>query len=493
MNINWRSLACRWALALFVVAAGAARAAGAGSAEPAGAALISHGLEGGALRLMAGKSLLLTTSRPYRTVSVAESEIVDVNPVGPTTLLVTAKKAGMTQLVLIDDNNRSQMVDVFVASDVAALQQQLKLMFPGLAIEAADVKGTIVLRGRVPNLTTAQQAVQVAGPFGGKVLNLLEVSGGQQVMLQVRFAEVSRAATTALGINGMMAAGSFIGGSNIGQVNPLNQFKVPGAGDTPAPQGFDLDRTISPSVTLFAAGQIGSVYLDAFVQALRQNNLLRILAEPNLVAVSGEEASFLAGGEFPVPVAGGAQLGGSSAVTVEYREFGVKLVFTPIVTGDGRIRLKVSPEVSDIDFTTAVKFNGFVVPGLQQRKVTTTIELAEGQTFAIAGLLSHNIASTREVTPLLGDLPVVGALFRSVRYQRKETELIVLVTPRLVEAMSAGQVPPAPGQNWRHPTESDLLLRQDIGGPVQAISRPATRPVAQTPQFFGQYGFNPVD
>ena len=465
-------------------------------ATPKDSAIISGGVEGNAVTLFPNRSAVLSTNRPYKRVSIAQPEVADVNPVGPTNLLVTAKKAGATQLIVWDEQERSQLLDVNVRLDIQMLQEQLKAMFPNSKIEVHNAAGVIILKGRVSSTLAAEQAAQVASPYGTKVLNLLEVAGGQQVMLQVKFAEVSKTATSALGVNLFAADGSFIGGSNIGQINPFNQIPAGSVGNTPAPQGvtFADPRAISPSVTLFGAGQIGSFYIEAMVQALRQNNLLRVLAEPNLVAISGQEAEFLAGGSFPIPVPGGGSQGGSTAVTIEFREYGVKLKFVPIVTGDGRIRLKVSPEVSDLDFTTAVRFDGFTIPGLTERKLTTTVEMVEGQTFALAGLLNNNVTASKEVTPLLGDLPVVGTLFRSVRYQRKETELVVLVTPRIVEAMNPGQVPPVPGEKWRHPTENDLFFKADIGGPL-AGPRPTTRPTenrGDPPKFYGQYGFTPV-
>jgi pilus assembly protein CpaC len=198
---------------------------------------------------------------------------------------------------------------------------------------------------------------------------------------------------------------------------------------------------------------------------------------------------------------GGASGAGGTAITIEYREFGVRLRMVPVVMGDGRIRLKVAPEVSDLDFTTAVRFGGFVIPGLTSRKLETTVELAEGQTFALAGLLNSSITGTKDVTPVLGDLPIVGPLFRSVRYQKKETELVVLVTPRIVEAMNPGQVPTLPGEHWRDPTEFDLFLNKDIGGempPPGADSSQKAMTTADTPpenrvaaRFHGEYGFVP--
>jgi pilus assembly protein CpaC len=253
----------------------------------------------------------------------------------------------------------------------------------------------------------------------------------------------------------------------------------------------------SPAVTLFGSAVVGDTAIAYYIAALRQNNLLRILAEPTLTAISGEEASFLAGGSFPVPVTQGGGGAGGTAITVEYRAFGVKLKFTPVVLGDGKIRLKVAPEVSDLDFTTAVRFNGFVIPGLTERKLQTVIEMREGQTFALAGLLNNNVSATKDVTPVLGDVPVLGALFRSVRYQRKETELVVIVTPRLVEAVNPSQVPVLPGERWRHPTEGDLFWQRDIGGPAGDPKRaalPAGRAASgEAPRFKGQFGYTAVE
>jgi pilus assembly protein CpaC len=458
--------------------------------------IICDGLENGRIKITTGKSAVLTTRRPYKRISVPDADIAIAKSVGESTILVNPKKAGVTQLIVWDDNDKSQTVDLVVSVDTAVLQEQFKALFPDSKIDVTSANGAIVLSGRVPNTAVAEQAASVAQPYAAKVLNLLEVSGGQQVMLQVRFAEVSRSATSALGVNGAFADGSFTGGSNIGGVNPTNFMPTGKVGATPASAGFNkVESTIvNPSVTLYGAGQIGSFYLENFISALRQNNLLRVLAEPNLTAISGQDASFIAGGSFPIPVAGGASTGGTSNVTIEFKEFGIKLNFTPVVLGNGRIRLKVAPEVSDLDYTAAVKLNGFLVPGLTQRKVTTTVELDEGQTFAIGGLLSNNVTASKDVTPILGDLPVIGALFRSVRYQRRETELIVLVTPRLAEAMNPGQVPPVPGEKWRHPTESDLFLNQDIGGPVSTVPRPTTMPSkGPSPRYFGQYGFTPVE
>ena len=450
---------------------------------PAADGLILSGVDPatGAVRLIINKSTTLVTSRPYKLISVGNEEIADVNSIGPQRILVTARKAGTTQIVVTDENDISQTVEVVVQANLLALRTMFDRLLPGASIDVVDSDGMIALIGQVPTLDAAEQAQQLAGAYGTRVMNLLEVAGGQQVMLQIRFAEVSKSATSALGVNLGYSDGTSFGASNIGQVSP---FGVEAGGGA---LGVQPTLQVSPGVTLFGVGTIGSTSVAAFVQALRENNLLRVLAEPNLVAASGQEADFLAGGDFPVPIVQGGSDQGTS-ITVEFREFGVRLKFTPVVLGSGRIRLKLAPEVSDVDFTNAVISQGFRIPGRRTRKLSTTVELADGQTFAVGGLLDSRVAANKAATPLLGDVPIVGALFRSVRYQRQETELVVLVTPRLVSAVGPGDVPKLPGEHWRHPNEVELFLGGDIGAPVDdeiAAKIPARR-------FIGRYGLIPA-
>ncbi len=255
-----------------------------------------------------------------------------------------------------------------------------------------------------------------------------------------------------------------------------------------------VGTAVSSSIALFGGGGIGRTSFEAFLQALRQNNLIRVLAEPNLVTSSGQQADFLAGGEFPIPVPQ-AGTSGAAAITIEYKDFGVRLSFVPVVLGDGKIRLKVSPEVSELDYSNAVTFDGFSIPALTKRNLSTTVELKDGQTLALAGLLQSNISATKSVTPLLGDIPVMGALFRSVSYQRKETELVVLVTPQVVDAMNPSEVPDLPGEHWTIPTENDLFLNQELGGPGGAkVKHAAGQELKPGPaRYFGPYGFNAVE
>ena len=445
--------------------------------QPVPEPLVTKGVGAdGMIRLMVNKSTVLTTRVPYKRVSVAQPDVADVSLVGPSEVLLTAKKPGSTQLILWDDLDRSQVIDVVVGFDLRLLEAQVKSMFPKATVVLESANGSIVLRGRVADLNTAQQIAAVAAPYGTSVLNFLEVSGGQQIMLQVRFAEVDRSISQGFGFNAFATDGVFKAGINEGPgASPMGSLATTGA------------VSVDPTVPVFGAGKVGSSSFELFLTALRNNSLLRVLAEPNLTAISGQQASFLAGGEFPVPVPQPG--GGGSAITIQYKQYGIQLNFTPTVLGDGRIRLQCAPQVSQLDYTNSVTLNGFVVPGLTTRNVNTTVELAEGQTFALAGLLNNTITANKNVTPLLGDLPILGALFRSVKYQHNDTELVVLVTPRLVEAMNPNQVPRLPGDPWRDPTELDLLMKADLGGPaVDHRHAPGSR----VSRFYGPTGFRPA-
>ncbi len=329
--------------------------------------------------------------------------------------------------------------------------------------------------------------------FSDNVMNFLEITGGTQVMLEVRFLEVSRTAVAALGVD--------IRGST-----SKGDFTFIGPQSTPGRLSVD-DRAGSLGLT----ANFGNFAVDAFIDALKRNNLARTLAEPNLVTMSGKPASFLAGGEFPYPVPQPGTSGGSG-ITIEYRQFGVRLDFTPIVKGDGKIEMRVAPEVSDLDFTNSVNISGTSVPGLRNRRVETTVELLEGQTFAIAGLLNRRVDARSQSVPGLGDLPVIGALFRSTRFERSETELVVMVTPRIVSAMNPSQVPALHGEKWKYPNDAELFFNGNLGGPAKdgtnaSGSSATTRPSAsgksgQTPmirnqpntppQYQGDYGFAPA-
>jgi pilus assembly protein CpaC len=493
-RLRWASIAA--AALAGLIAIGTARAQENATTQPAdstsattepaplagntGPNLVASGTDStGSIHLMVNRSAVVTTKVNYSRVSVGDPTIVAPILVGPKDILLTAKKPGSTQLIIWDDQNRAQTIDVTVESDLGTLRQQLAHTFPEVSVDVSSANGTVVLKGRVPTVTLADQIMQVAAPYSpNPPLNLMEISGGQQVVLQVRFAEVSRSLTSNLGFNAFVSDGKSTFGFGQGSANNFTAGQA---------TGITNADSLPASISLFGSGQFGKTALQYYIEALRSNSLLRILAEPNVMATSGQEADFLAGGEFPYPVPQAS--GGGSVITIAYKDFGVELRFTPVVLGDGRIRLKVAPEVSSLDFSDGVSVAGTTVPGLTKRTLSTTVELAEGQTFALAGLLQRQINATTSITPLLGDIPVLGALFRSVSYQDNDSELVVLVTPHLVGAMNPGEVPDMPGEKWRYPTEAELFANHDLGGPL-----PDTKngPNTQPAQFYGHFGFAPA-
>jgi pilus assembly protein CpaC len=476
-------------------------------APPAVQTVITDGLDSdGSVRLSVNRTRLIVLASKLRNadkdgaaITEGSADIATVQPMSANSVLVTAKKLGSTNLILEDDLGHRQQAEIIVEADLDGIRQQLKGLSPQANIEADDVNGTIVLRGHIPSLKLADEAVQIATAYAGKpdkVANLLEISGGQQVMLQVKVAEVSKSALSQLGINIGYTDGRTFVGSNINTINPF------------ATSGGNLFTqtltSIAPGANVQFFGNILAQRsaFDYFVNCLQQNQLMRTLSEPDLTALSGEQANFQVGGQIPIPV---PQQGGSgttgSVITVQYQNYGVLLHFTPVVLGDGRIRLKIDPEISDLDYAHGVSIGGFVIPGFITRTVDTTVELADGQTFTLAGLLSNQVTATSNATPVLGDLPIIGSLFRSVSYQRNQTELVVMVTPRLVEPLNPDQVLAGPGEHWRYPSQADLFLWRDLGGEAgekaaTALNPPAPGASVKTagppPQYHGEYGFTPT-
>jgi pilus assembly protein CpaC len=430
-----------------------------------------------------GKAKKVSFDHRIKKANVLVPDIADVIPLGPQDLLVTGKKAGTTQIIVWDDADHTQIMDIEVSSPIANLRKTLAKMFPDSQILVEDNNGNITLTGSVHDLQTADLAAQVASPYGVKVYNLLEIAGGQQVELKVKFAEVDRQAEKQLGFNFSGIDGVSFLAQNIGK-NPLGILS-PGGGLP----GASIAVPTAVSAALFGQGAVGGILFDYFIDALENNNLLRFLAEPTLVTTSGQQATFLAGGSFPYPVPQ-TGTGGGSTITIQFQDYGVNIRFTPIVLGNGRIRLRVNPEVSQLDYSNSVTLDGTSVPGLTKRTVDTTVELAQGQTFALAGLLQDSVTANNQSMPLLGDVPVLGALFRSVKYQRNQTELVVLVTPRLVDAMNPGDVTPVPGEKYEDPNRWAFYLLGDLGTDVK-LDTVKVAPNA-APRFEGAYGFQPA-
>jgi pilus assembly protein CpaC len=340
--------------------------------------------------------------------------------------------------------------------------------------------GNVVLVGTVSSAERARRIVELAELFlpptaegrpTTKVQNHLEVAGEQQVLLKCVVAEVSRAAARELGINGFLAGENFRDGFVVNQLGGINPINIGAAADALVTEnipfltggdGIPLGRNSSISLG-FPRAQ-----MQLFIKAMADNSLLSVLAEPNLVAISGETATFLAGGEFPILVPQG-----DFRVTVEFRKFGVRMNFTPVVQGHQRVRLRVAPEVSELDFTAAVQFQGSVVPGLTSRTMETTVELGNGQTIAIAGLLNEQVRGLATRVPGIGDVPVLGALFRSVNFRRSLTELVILVTPEIVAPLDAHQTVKLPQDDRNDPTDYELyamgLLEGKSKSPCEGV------------------------
>ena len=419
------------------------------------------------------QSITLEAPWPVKRVSVADPQIADVQAITPRQVLIQGKAVGSTTLTLWSDTEQSAQHRVDVEVDLGRLASDLKKAFPQSNLQVAASGGLVVVAG---TLTKAEDVVELGRYLDGrgiKYVNMTMLAGVQQVLLQVRVAEVSRQAIRELGINAVYAGSSFFGGSVVGSSGggPLNPVSIGVPGQTLVgshlPFQFTSDTVVSPSVTLF--GGFPKANLEIFLQALAENQYLRILAEPNLVALSGEEANFLAGGEYPIPVVQGSSVGGGSSISVEYKEFGVRLRFRPTVMGDNAIRLHVAPEVSQLSEVGAVNIQGFQIPSLVTRKAETTLELKSGQTFAMAGLISHNVDARNSRVPGLGDMPVLGPLFRSVRYTEGETELVVLVTASLVEPQDLASRPPVPGSLHVRPSDWELYCRGQLAGKAPPV------------------------
>ncbi len=397
------------------------------------------------LEIKAGHSRLLHLPTNAKRVSVGRPEVADVLVINPRQLYINAKEPGTTNITLWDSSDAVLGVfEVRVARDLSLLKEQLAQILPGEPVEVREMQGSVVLSGRVSSPQAKKRAEAVAAAFAPKqVTSVLEIGAVKQIMLKVRFAEVSRQASKKLNINlGFAdAAGNFIFTFLGGLVTPV----------PPANPGPLFDLSLSRNMTGTGGLNTGSGRLLGFLEALKENGLAKILAEPNLVASSGNKAEFLAGGEFPIPVPQ------RENITIEFKKFGVQLAFLPRILSTGKIQLEVEPEVSDLDFTTAVAIQGYTVPGLRTRKAKTQLELDDGQSFAIAGLFRDDITQAISKMPVLGDIPILGALFRSTSFQSNKTELVIVVTPEIMQA-GMGAPKHLPTDNVIVPDDFDLML-----------------------------------
>jgi len=385
------------------------------------------------LRVQTGKSLIINSQETLQRISVTDPSVASAVIVSPNQVLINGLKAGVVTLILWDDMNRTRTFNLTVELDIAPVAQAVSDIFPSEPIRVTQSGGAVVLAGNVSSKEVADRAAALAATQAGSVVNLLLPQEGRQVvLLQVRFAEVDRTAITQLGANLFS-----LGAANTIGTTSTQQFAAPQLESTTVSGVFNVSDLLN--VFIFRP----DIDLAATIRALQQKNVLQILAEPNVLARNGIEASFLAGGEFPFPVVQPASTG-FNAVTIQFKEFGVRLNFTPQILSDGSIRLKVAPEVSALDFTNALTISGFVVPALSTRRAVTEVELRDGQSFAIAGLIDNRLTDLASKIPVLGDIPIIGNLFKSRSTNKSSTELLVMVTPRLVRPLDPSAVPSGP-------------------------------------------------
>jgi pilus assembly protein CpaC len=411
------------------------------------------------LSLTVGKSVIVSSSEPVKRVSLGSQDVADAIVLTPQQISVVGKAAGVTNLIIWGaDDKISSVLDIRVSPDVSRLGEMIQKILPeekDLRIDATH--DSLTLSGTVSNTSNLSQAVALAevySPKDGKVVNLLQVAGVHQVMLEVRIAEVSKAVVKRLGFNFNAFGGKNLG---IGLLNQLTRLPDKLLPSFTAPNTMEVSDPINAIFRFLSKGTMTTVFIDA----LQERGLIKVLAEPTLITLSGKTANFLAGGEFPIPV---PQPGaGGTAITIEYKPFGVGLHFTPTVLSNKKISMEVAPEVSDLDFTNTVTISGFVVPGLTTRRVSTTIELADGQSFAIAGLLRDDVREIVSGYPILGDIPILGALFRSTSYRRNETELIVIATPHLVKPLDMAKQT-LPTDQFIEPDDFEFYLLGHLEG-----------------------------
>jgi pilus assembly protein CpaC len=378
----------------------------------------------GSVSLARGTSAVLVTSGEFNRISMADPDIAEAVVMSPTEVLINGRTLGTTTFVVWDINGTRRMYEVEVTADARALERHLTTLYPDQNIEVAARGNTLILSGRVNSAFVARRALELAAGTGAVVIDNLQTPAPSQILLQVRFAEVSQTALRNLGNQ---------------VIDILNPHRLHESGNW---------RGTSDSDGVVELSLINSdAHLRAVIRALEESGDFRSLAEPNLLALDGQEASFLAGGEFPFPTVQGAQ--SSNAVSIEWREFGVRLNFTPTITNIGNIHLAIAPEVSSLDFAGGLTISGFQMPTILSRRAETQIELREGQHLAIAGLLDRSIQENIRKLPYLGDIPILGALFRSSNERQEVTELLIIVSPRIIEPSDEPlRIPTGEPEGW---------------------------------------------
>jgi pilus assembly protein CpaC len=413
------------------------------SAQPQGSA---------PLRVMVDKSLLINTTERLKRISITDPNVAYATVITPTQILVHGRAPGEVSLLIWDELERSRSFDLRVDVDISACAEEERRVFPDEQITVTPSRSAVVLSGHVSTEDVSKRAAELAGAYSKNVVNVLTFGpvGAQEVLLQVKFAEVDRSAFTALGANFISTgAVNTIGTSTTGQFGGFGTQQITQS---------TTSETINNVLNLFLFRP--DIHFGAVIEALQTKNLLQILAEPNLIAVNGKEASFLAGGQFPFPLVQPGQ--GFTAVTISFKDFGVKLQFTPVIMPNGNIHLKVAPEVSTLDFSNALTISGFTVPALSTRKAETEFELQDGQSFVIAGLMDNRVTDIYNKIPGLGDIPILGNFFRSKSLQKNKSELMVLCTVRRISPSGQAPTPPRTPQPFLNPEKFDKTNPEGI-------------------------------
>jgi pilus assembly protein CpaC len=389
------------------------------------------------LHLLVGRSLVISSPTRIKRVSLADPTIAEAVVISPHQIVVNGKAPGGVSLLLWDEADQSQAFEVAVDTDALGLSAKIHALFPAESVKVDTAKDVVILSGRVSSVAVSDKILEMAKNISPKVTSMLQgpVSPAGQIMLQVRFAEVNRVALSQFGLNILSLPGAKNGGTISTQ-----QFSPPALVN--AQNGVGSTLGLNNLLNIFYVRP--DINLAATIQALQAKNVLEILAEPNLLTASGKEASFLAGGEFPFPILQSTGGTGFAGITIMFKEFGVRLNFTPTLTLDGLIHLKVRPEVSSLDFTNALTLQGFTVPALSTRRVESEMDLADGQSFVIAGLIDNRVTSQLDKVPGLGDIPILGKLFQSWSKQKSTDELLVVVTPHIVHPLTAENLPKGP-------------------------------------------------
>ncbi|MBK1637132.1 type II and III secretion system protein family protein [Rhodovulum adriaticum] len=459
---------------------GLAGAVGLSAMAPAQTLRALGGGTSGKLTVPVNRAVVVESDEVFAELSISNPAIADISTLSDRMIYVLGKAPGRTTLTLLSPDGRLLTnVEVRVTPDLSELKERLQQVLPGERIEVRAANDGLILSGTVSSPLVVDRALSLAALYApGKVSNLLSVGGSQQVMLKVRFAEMNRSVakslSTSLAVNGIGGDVGYQGGSNT-YTEGSNLFNL-----------FDGDDTTTTTRSessngVFAIGAgLGDLEFAVMLEALETKGFVRTLAEPNLTALSGQDADFLAGGEYPVPVSGA-----DGQVTVSFKPFGVSLKFTPRVVGEN-INLKMDAEVSGIDPTVTYDDGGFSISGFSNRSTSTTVELRDGESFAIAGLLQDDFTSLNGQVPWLGDIPVLGTLFRSAQYQRDQSELVIIVTAHLVTP-TRGEALTLPTDRTPLPSESELFLHGRVHGNGTPVQGPAGEVARQ--DFSGSYGY----